>query len=283
MYRHSQTGRSGIHHSPSTGAGTRHTGHASGGFSPRRSFGGHSSHRAPSGRGFHKSYAPKGRGGFGGRGGGRGGERIDVSRFINKAVITETTDHFKPEHHFMDFAIDEHLKKNILAKGYFEPTPIQDRAIPHVLNGEDVFGVANTGTGKTGAFLIPLINKVIKDRKNRILIMVPTRELATQIEDEFWSFASHLRIGAVTCVGGANIGPQIATLRRNPSFVIGTPGRLKDIQRGARSISRLSAQLFWMKPTECWTWALLTTCGLFYLWFRKNDTPLFLSDSFSRH
>ena len=90
-----------------------------------------------------------------------------MSRFINKAVITETTEHFKPEHHFADFAIDEHLKKNILAKGYFEPTPIQDRAIPHVLRGDDVFGVANTGTGKTGAFLVPLIDKVIKDRKNR--------------------------------------------------------------------------------------------------------------------
>ena len=109
--------------------------------------------RPPSGRGFHKSFTlPRDGGGSGGRGGGRGGERIDVSRFINKAVITETTDHFKPEHHFMDFAIDEHLKKNILAKGYFEPTPIQDRAIPHVLNGEDVFGVANTGTGKRAPF-----------------------------------------------------------------------------------------------------------------------------------
>ena len=190
MYRHSQSGSSGVGHRPSTGesadfvarpAGNRHTGRPSSrGYAPR-SFGARPSHRGPAGRGFHKSYAPRGggsRGGFGGprksfsssrggRGGGRGGERIDVSRFINKAVITETTEHFKPEHHFMDFAIDEHLKKNILAKGYFEPTPIQDRAIPHVLHGEDVFGVANTGTGKTGAFLIPLINKVIKDRKNR--------------------------------------------------------------------------------------------------------------------
>ncbi|MCR4280814.1 MAG: DEAD/DEAH box helicase, partial [Candidatus Kaiserbacteria bacterium] len=231
MFRHSSTGKSGIGHGrPSSG----------GSYSPRRSFSAHPRHSSGSGRGFHKSYAP--RGGFGGarggRGGGRGGERIDVSRFINKAVITETTEHFKPEHNFADFAIDENLKKNILAKGYFEPTPIQDRSIPHVLRGDDVFGVANTGTGKTGAFLVPLIDKVIKDRKNRVLIMVPTRELATQIEDEFWSFAKHLRIGAVTCVGGANIGPQISTLRRHPSFVIGTPGRLKDIiERRALNLS----------------------------------------------
>src|SRR3989338_5614401 len=246
MFRHSSTGKSGIGRSRPSSSG----------YSPRRSFSPHSSHRGPAGRpqvpprpaghGFHKSYAPHGggprksfsgsRGGFGGprksfssSRGRRGGERIDVSRFINKAVITETTEHFKPEHHFADFAIDEHLKKNILAKGYFEPTPIQDRAIPHVLRGDDVCGIANTGTGKTGAFIIPLIDKVIRDKKNRVLIMVPTRELARQIEDEFWSFASHMRIGAVSCVGGANIGPQIATLRRNPNFVIGPPGRLKDI------------------------------------------------------
>jgi ATP-dependent RNA helicase RhlE len=152
-----------------------------------------------------------------------------VSRFIHKAVITETQETFVPEHRFADFNITEELKKNIIAKGYTEPTPIQDRAIPHVLQGQDVVGIANTGTGKTAAFLIPLINKVLEDRSKRILIMVPTRELAQQIEEEFWGFASHLRIGAVTCVGGANINPQIATLRRNPNFVIGTPGRLKDI------------------------------------------------------
>ncbi|MDO8481623.1 MAG: DEAD/DEAH box helicase [bacterium] len=272
MFRHSSTGKSGIGHGkPSIGdlvkSGTHHTGPSSGrGYSPRRSFSAHPRHSSgagrphanqqirglaasprPAGRGFHKSYAPRGRAGFGSRGGGsrgRGGppgQHIDISRFINKAVITETTEHFKPEHNFADFAIDEHLKKNILAKGYFEPTPIQDRAIPHVLRGDDVFGVANTGTGKTGAFLVPLIDKVIRDRKTRVLIMVPTRELATQIEDEFWSFAKHLRIGAVTCVGGANIGPQISTLRRNPSFVIGTPGRLKDIiERRALNLSEFS-------------------------------------------
>ena len=104
-----------------------------------------------------------------------------------------------------------------------------------------MFSELQTLAQENGRLFNSLINKVIKDRKNRILIMVPTRELATQIEDEFWSFASHLRIGAVTCVGGANIGPQIATLRRNPSFVIGTPGRLKDIlERRALNLSTFS-------------------------------------------
>jgi len=164
-----------------------------------------------------------------------------VSRFINKAVVTEIQEIFVPEHRFADFNISDSLKTNIAAKGYIDPTPIQDRAIPHVLKGHDVVGIANTGTGKTAAFLIPLINKVLEDRTKRILIMVPTRELAQQIEEEFWGFASHMRIGAVTCVGGANINPQIATLRRNPNFVIGTPGRLKDIMdRRVLDLSKFS-------------------------------------------
>ena len=183
---------------------------------------------------------------FGRSGGGRGrpahaGQRIDVSRFINKAVVTEVEQKFVPQHRFADFLINENLKTNIIAKGYETPTPIQDRAIPHALLGQDVVGIANTGTGKTAAFLIPLINKVLNDRSERVLIMVPTRELAVQIEDEYWGFAAHMRMGAVTCVGGANINRQIATLRRNPNFVIGTPGRLKDLmERRALDLSKFS-------------------------------------------
>ncbi|MDP3962339.1 MAG: DEAD/DEAH box helicase, partial [bacterium] len=125
------------------------------------------------------------------RGGGRGqgmGQYIDSSRFINKAVITEKIEHFVPDHAFSDFHIDEKLKKNIKDKGYVDPTPIQDKAIPHILRGADLVGIANTGTGKTAAFLIPLINKVLISRNtplpNRVLVVVPTRELAQQIESE---------------------------------------------------------------------------------------------------
>ncbi len=190
---------------------------------------------------YGSRYAGRGRSSYGGghsRGrssnrsrGGHQGANIDVSRFINKAVVTEVQEAFVPEHRFQDFAVGEELKKNISKKGYVTPTPIQDRAIPHVLLGSDVVGIANTGTGKTAAFLIPLIHKVMQDRTQQILIMVPTRELATQIEEEFWGFADYLRIGAVTCVGGANIGKQISGLRRGPNFVIGTPGRLKDLMQ----------------------------------------------------
>ena len=167
-------------------------------------------------------------------GGGRGGKFKqavfnDISRFVNKAVITEQVEHFVPEHQFVDFLIEDALKKNIVSKGYITPTPIQDRSIPHVLRGADVVGIANTGTGKTAAFLIPLINKVLLDRNQRVLIMVPTRELATQIGDELRGFTPGLRIAAAICVGGASIYNQMSDLRKKPNFVIGTPGRLKDL------------------------------------------------------
>jgi len=171
----------------------------------------------------------------GGNRGGGGGKRgfqemnVDLSKLINKAQPAEDTAVYVSTHAFADFAIEESLKKNIIGKGYVHPTPIQDQAIPYVLEGRDIVGIANTGTGKTAAFLVPLIDKVLKHRDERVLIMVPTRELAIQIEMEFYGFAKQLQVHAVTCVGGAGIEPQMRGLRRNPNFVIGTPGRLKDL------------------------------------------------------
>ncbi len=163
---------------------------------------------------------------------------VDLSKLINKAkpIIDEAP--FVPKHQFNDFEIEQVLKDNIQKKGYITPTPIQDNSIPLVLEGNDIVGIANTGTGKTASFLIPLINKVLKDRDQRTLIMVPTRELAIQIEQEFYGFAKGLGINAVCCVGGAGIEPQIRVLRRRPNFVIGTPGRLKDLmERGELELS----------------------------------------------
>lgn len=183
----------------------------------------------------------------GGRGRGRFGRRaprgqnIDVSRYINKAVITETTEHFVPEHLFTDFNIDARLKANVLAKGYNTPTPIQDKSIPHILRGSDIVGIANTGTGKTGAFLIPLVQKVVANPKEKVLIVVPTRELALQIDKEYKSFVRGLSMFSVCCVGGAPIGRQISELRYQNHFIIGTPGRLKDLaERGFISFSQFS-------------------------------------------
>ncbi len=168
--------------------------------------------------------------GRGTRGRGKGASQyIDPNKFINKAVITETVEHFVPEHQFIDFQIDEKLKANIISKGYVTPTPIQDRAIPHVLKGEDIVGIANTGTGKTAAFLIPLIHKVLTDKTQNVLIVCPTRELAIQIQDELKGFIGGMKLYSTVCVGGAHIGTQIRDLRYRNEFVIGTPGRIKDL------------------------------------------------------
>jgi ATP-dependent RNA helicase RhlE len=163
------------------------------------------------------------------------GERINPERFINKAVINEKVEgiegieNFISEHKFQDFKIDQRLIRAVAAKGYDKPTPIQDKIISHVIAGSDVVGIADTGTGKTAAFLIPLINKIILNQKERVLIVTPTRELALQIDQEFKSFTRGMRIFSVCCVGGMSIGKQISELRHNYNLIIGTPGRLKDL------------------------------------------------------
>jgi len=167
--------------------------------------------------------------------------RIDPTKFINKAIMVEI-DVFKPEHEFQDFKIDQRLKRIVVNRGYKTPTPIQDKIIPSVINGFDVVGVANTGTGKTAAFLLPLINKIILNPQEQVLIVVPTRELALQIDQEFRLFTKGIKIFSVCCVGGLNMGKQISNLRRYKyNAIIGTPGRLKDlIERQIINLSRFN-------------------------------------------
>lgn len=136
-----------------------------------------------------------------------------------------------PNHKFEDFPVSSQIKRNIANKKYVSPTPIQDQVIPAILAGSDIIGVANTGTGKTAAFLVPLIDKVFKDKFQKVLIIAPTRELACQIDGELRDFASGLSIGSALCIGGTNIFRQRNQLLHNPNFVIGTPGRIKDLIR----------------------------------------------------
>lgn len=160
---------------------------------------------------------------------GQRSEPIDPQKFINKAIVDQKDECFVPKHKFQDFKVSQQIIKNIENRGYTIPTPIQDQVIPNVLKGYDVVGVANTGTGKTAAFLIPLINKILLDQKEKILIITPTRELALQIDQEFKFFARGMRIFSVCCVGGANIGKQISELNRSNNLIVGTTGRLKDL------------------------------------------------------
>jgi superfamily II DNA/RNA helicase len=159
------------------------------------------------------------------------GTTINVSQLINK-VNDETnlkTQEHEIRHQFADFQIDERIKKNITNKGYVTPTPIQDQSIPVGLDGRDVIGLANTGTGKTAAFLIPILNKMLKDRTQKALILAPTRELAFQTNDELNDFGKGFNLWPVLCIGGSDIKRQIRSLRAQHNFVIGTPGRIIDL------------------------------------------------------
>jgi len=149
--------------------------------------------------------------------------------FVRKAVdVVETP--YVPVNSFSDFPLDKTVKKNVLARGFDKPTAIQDQAILPILKGRDLVGIANTGTGKTAAFLLPLITKVSRDRSQKVLIVAPTRELAVQIQDEFKLFSLGMRIFSTLCIGGASLNIQARELSRRPNFVIGTPGRIKDLE-----------------------------------------------------
>lgn len=158
----------------------------------------------------------------------------DPSLFIRRSFQGESLVDFAPQHSFDSFNLTAILRSNIASKGYLALTPIQDGAIGPILEGRDLIGLASTGSGKTAAFLIPLIQKLYTSRYQKVLIIVPTRELALQIRDEFRSFSQNMGMFSALIIGGANIKRQIQELRRVPNVVIATPGRLRDlIERGA--------------------------------------------------
>ena len=158
------------------------------------------------------------------------GEYIDVSKFVKKSVVGKVSESVVIKNAFSDFKLCDKLQRNLENRKYLTPTPIQDQTIEHALKGRDLIGLANTGTGKTAAFLLPMINKCFHDRNQKVLIVAPTRELAIQIDDELKKFTFSLGIFSAICVGGSPIFRQITDIRRNPNFIIGTPGRLKDLK-----------------------------------------------------
>lgn len=165
---------------------------------------------------------------------------IDPRRFVKAAKPVEQTEYI-PEHSFNDFDISDQLKRNLVQRNYDTPTQIQDKAIPFALKGNDVVGIANTGTGKTAAFLLPLLDKLMSYRGQKALIIAPTRELAIQIEQECRLFAKGSGLLGVLLIGGVPIGPQLRNLRNKPEIIIGTPGRIKDhIERGTLLLNAVS-------------------------------------------
>ncbi len=159
--------------------------------------------------------------------GGRRGDYIDPARFVATAKPTQAVD-YTPTHTFSDFAVDPVIHRNLVAKGFTIPSPIQDQTIPLGLQGRDVIGIANTGTGKTAAFVIPVIHALISRQNSRALIVAPTRELAQQIEQECRSIGKGGGFSGAILIGGTGMGTQLKDLRNKPRLVIGTPGRIKD-------------------------------------------------------
>lgn len=164
-------------------------------------------------------------------------ENIHPSRFI-KAVKPSLDSGYMPQYNFEDFAMHELLLANIRAKGFSTPSPIQDQAIPLGLSERDVIGIANTGTGKTIAFAIPVLHRLLMNKNSKALIMAPTRELASQIEEECRSIAKDSGLFGTLLIGGSAMGTQLKDLSRRPAIVIGTPGRIKDhLDRGSLDLS----------------------------------------------
>ncbi len=134
---------------------------------------------------------------------------------------------------FTELQLCEPVLKNVLAAGYTQPTPIQEQAIPVVMAGRDIFGCAQTGTGKTAAFGLPILHRLHNEGPfrggPRVLILAPTRELAVQIDESFRTYAKGLKVRSVVLLGGVSIRPQIEQIRRGVDVIIATPGRLLDV------------------------------------------------------
>jgi ATP-dependent RNA helicase RhlE len=154
-------------------------------------------------------------------------EYINPAKFIQSAKPVEEQN-YEPTHKFSDFELHPGIHQNLEAMGFKDPSPIQDQTIPSGLLGRDVVGIANTGTGKTAAFAIPLLQKLISDPNSMALIMAPTRELAQQIEEQCRVIAKGSGLRGAILIGGVSMGPQQQDLRNNPRIIIGTPGRIKD-------------------------------------------------------
>ena len=225
--KYSRPARSGGRR-PFSGGGTPRSG---GGASRRFSSGGRSSGGS--------RYPSRGGGGGGGR---RKTPTFDPSKFINTNPQSETEEVYEAKNRFSTFGLNDRFARAIVANGLEIPSPIQDQVIPLILDGHDVIGLAETGTGKTAAFLVPLIEKTLRDYSRQTLILAPTRELAIQIEAELRKLTSKERIYSTVCVGGTSMHPQVRALRRKNHFVIGTPGRVLDlIERGYLKTESFSA------------------------------------------
>src|ERR1700750_3298979 len=147
---------------------------------------------------------------------------------------------------FSHLGLSEKVLSAVAAAGYTTPTPIQDQAIPHVLAGNDVLGTAQTGTGKTAAFTLPMLTKLEQGRARarmpRTLILEPTRELAAQVQESFEKYGAKQKLNVALIIGGVSFGDQDSKLTRGVDVLIATPGRLLDhTERGGLPLTGLES------------------------------------------
>ncbi len=200
----------------------------------RSSFGGGGGGRTSFGAGAPGRTSYSGGGGSRGRSG--GGRRLPPQPSYKQYMFTPTDDSgelkfapYEVTQKFHDFALDDFILTNIDKKGYEKPTEIQEKTLQAIMDGKDMLGLANTGSGKTAAFLIPIIHRMLSGVKSRLLVMTPTRELADQIQTEFKWIAAGTFLRSVVVVGGANARNQIMDIKRGVHCIVATPGRLKDL------------------------------------------------------
>ena len=174
---------------------------------------------------------------------------VKKSAVPNKSVVHKSSAPIASAQGFTALGLSEQIVRAVAARGYTKPTPIQSQAIPVVLSGRDLLAGAQTGTGKTAGFTLPILhllsNKVVKRSPTgkipiRALILTPTRELAAQVEDSVQMYGRHLPLTSMVIYGGVNINPQINRLRGGVEILVATPGRLLDhVQQGRLDLSKV--------------------------------------------
>lgn len=163
---------------------------------------------------------------------------IPTNLLIQKAELIAPAP-YKPTISFQGMNLDAKLLKNILAMGFKLPTEIQDKSFEKLKKGSNLIGIAATGTGKTGAFLIPILDNLIQKKPFQTLVIVPTRELALQVQDEFKKLTQDMGLKSACFIGGINMDKDIRNLKLRNDIIIGTPGRLLDLaQRKLLALDR---------------------------------------------
>src|SRR5690554_5717917 len=164
---------------------------------------------------------------------------------------------------FSSLGLSEQLVRATADQGYETPSPIQLQAIPAVLSGKDVMAAAQTGTGKTAGFTLPLLQRLAENPRTgkgpRALILTFTRELAAQVHDSVNLYSKYVPTKAAVVFGGVKINPQMMKLRKGLDVLVATPGRLMDLTSRTLCASTKWKSWYWTKLTACWIWALSAT------------------------